>query len=79
MRAYLSRKWNGDREVRDTMKKTEATREPELISIREAARMMNVSERTMNRLCLDGKVKAVRIGCQWRINRRALRQGAGLD
>ena len=61
------------------MKKTETTREPELISIREAARMVNVSERTMNRLCLDGKVKAVRIGCQWRINRRALRQGAGLD
>ena len=54
-------------------------REPELISIVEAARMLNVSTRTVNRLCLDGKLKAVRIGCQWRINRKALRKAAGLD
>lgn len=54
-------------------------REPELISITEAARMLNVSTRTVNRLCLDGKLKAVRIGCQWRINRKALRKAAGLD
>ena len=47
-------------------------REPELISITEAARMLNVSTRTVNRLCLDGKLKAVRIGCQWRINRNIL-------
>lgn len=53
--------------------------EPELISIREAARMVGVSNRTMNRLCLEGKVKAVRIGCQWRINRKALRESAGLQ
>ena len=53
--------------------------EPELISITEAARMLNVSTRTVNRLCLDGKLKAVRIGCQWRINRKALRKAAGLD
>ena len=54
-------------------------REPELISIVEAARILNVSPRTVNRLCLDGKLKAVRIGCQWRINRRALREAAGLE
>jgi excisionase family DNA binding protein len=54
-------------------------REPELISITEAARMLNVSTRTVNRLCLDGKLKAVRIGCQWRINRKTLRKAAGLD
>ena len=54
-------------------------REPELISITEAARMLNVSTRTVNRFCLDGKLKAVRIGCQWRINRRALREAAGLE
>ena len=53
--------------------------EPELISITEAARMLNVSTRTVNRLCLDGKLKAVRVGCQWRINRKALREAAGLD
>ncbi|MCR5391966.1 MAG: helix-turn-helix domain-containing protein [Olsenella sp.] len=58
---------------------TRNAREPELISIREAARMLNVSTRTVNRLCLDGKLKAVRIGYQWRINRRALREYAGLD
>lgn len=58
---------------------TRAQREPELISIVEAARMLNVSTRTVNRLCLDGKLKAVRIGCQWRINRKALRKAAGLD
>lgn len=54
-------------------------REPELISITEAARMLNVSTRTVNRLCLDGKLKAVRVGYQWRINRRALREAAGLE
>ena len=53
--------------------------EPELISIREAARMLNVSTRTVNRLCLEGRLKAVRVGFQWRINRRALRDAAGLD
>ena len=58
---------------------TRNAREPELISIREAARMLNVSTRTVNRLCLDGKLRAVRIGCQWRINRRALCEYAGLD
>ena len=35
--------------------------------------------RTYLMLCLDGKLKAVRVGCQWRINRRALRKAAGLD
>lgn len=54
-------------------------REPELISIREAARMLNVSTRTVNRLCLEGRLRAVRIGIQWRINRRALREYAGLE
>ena len=58
---------------------TRTPREPELISIVEAARMLNVSTRTVNRLCLDGKLKAVRIGCQWRINRKAPRKAAGLD
>lgn len=58
---------------------TGTQREPELISIVEAARMLNVSTRTVNRLCLEGKLKAVRIGCQWRINRKALREAAGLD
>lgn len=41
--------------------------------------MLNVSTRTVNRLCLEGRVKAVRVGYQWRINRRALREYAGLD
>ena len=58
---------------------TRNAREPELLSTREAARMRNESTRTVNRLCLDGKLKAVRIGYQWRINRRALREYAGLD
>ena len=58
---------------------TRNAREPELISIKEAARMLNVSTRTVNWLCLEGRVKAVRVGHQWRINRRALREYAGLD
>lgn len=41
--------------------------------------MLNVSTRTVNRLCLEGRLKAVRVGIQWRINRRALRDSAGLD
>ena len=35
--------------------------------------------RLCNRDDLDDKLKAVRIGCQWRINRRALREAAGLE
>ena len=62
-----------------TERTTRTQREPELISIVEAARMLNVSTRTVNRLCLDGKLKALRIGCQCRINRRALREVAGLE
>ena len=58
---------------------TRNAREPELISIREAERMLIVSTRTVNRHCFDGRVKAVRVGYQWRINRRALREYAGLD
>ena len=58
---------------------TRTPRAPELKSITAAARMLNVSTRTVNRLCLDGKLKAVRGGCQCRINRKALREAAGRD
>ena len=52
--------------------------EPELISIREAARMVGFSNRTMNRLCLEGKVKAVRIASDASGGLTARRSGRAL-
>jgi excisionase family DNA binding protein len=52
---------------------------PELITIDDAANILNVSRRTVSRLCSEGKISAVRIGFQWRIHRRALLKSVGLQ
>lgn len=54
-------------------------REPELIGVREAADILNVSSRTVTRLCALSKIRSVKVGFQWRVNRAALMRYAGLD
>ncbi|MCF6413164.1 helix-turn-helix domain-containing protein [Collinsella tanakaei] len=49
-----------------------------LLTPSQAASIVNVSARTVTRLCGQGKLKAIKIGAQWRINRDALLEFAGL-
>lgn len=51
---------------------------PSLLSSKEAARILGVSERTVTRMCEQGKLKAVKVMSLWRINRDALLEFAGL-
>lgn len=51
---------------------------PPSLNPRQASELANVSARTMTRLCSAGKVKAVKIGGQWRIGRDALIEQLGL-
>lgn len=51
---------------------------PALLDSRQAARVLNVSERTVTRLCNRGKIRARRVGRLWRINRDALLEDTGL-
>ncbi len=44
---------------------------PRLITAEEAARMLNVSTRTITRMCLENRVPATKVGAQWRIDREA--------
>lgn len=39
-------------------------------SIKEASRILNLSEKTMRRLCRDGEVGARKVGREWRIPRK---------
>jgi excisionase family DNA binding protein len=43
----------------------------DMISADEAARILRVSPRTVRRLCIDRKIPAVKVGNQWRIDRRS--------
>lgn len=52
---------------------------PALLDSKQAAQLLNVSERTVTRLCNRGKIRARRVGRLWRINRDALFEYAGLD
>ena len=51
---------------------------PALLDSKQAARLLNVSERTVTRLCIRGKIRARRVGRLWRINRDALLSSVGL-
>lgn len=51
---------------------------PALLDSKQAARLLNVSERTVTRLCNRGKIRARRVGRLWRINRDALLEDTGL-
>lgn len=54
-------------------------RYPELLDSKQAAGILNVNERTVTRMCVEGKLKAVKIMSLWRINRDALLDFAGLN
>ena len=51
---------------------------PELLSARQAAEVLQVTPRMVTDLCARGKLKAVRVGKLWRVNRDALLDFAGL-
>lgn len=57
---------------------TTASSLPELLSTKQAAEVLNVSTRAVTDLCKKGRVKSVRIGKLWRVNRDALLDFAGL-
>lgn len=52
---------------------------PLLLDIETARQMPNVSGRYMRTLCEEGKVKAVKMGKVWRVNRDSLIAFCGLD
>lgn len=52
---------------------------PPSLNPKQAGEVANVSARTMIRLCNAGKVKAVKVGGQWRIGRDALIEQLGLS
>lgn len=51
---------------------------PPMLSIRQTEPLLNVSGRTIYRMCTNGKLKAVKVNNVWRINRDALLEYAGL-
>ena len=52
---------------------------PPTLNPKQAGELANVSARTMVRLCNAKKVKAVKVGGQWRIGRDALIGQLGID
>ena len=50
-----------------------------LCKIRRAAALLDVSDRTMRRMCEDGQVKAVKVRRDWRVNEDALRAQFGIE
>lgn len=58
---------------------TERERYAALMDVKQVAgEILHVSERTVTRMCASGELKAVKVGHQWRINRDALLEYAGL-
>lgn len=51
---------------------------PVLMSARQAAEVLNVTPRTVIKMCDQGKLKAVKVLSVWRINRDELYKFAGL-
>ena len=49
-----------------------------LVTVREAAQLLRVHERTVTRMCAEEQLKAVRVRGVWRINRAALLEFAGV-
>lgn len=52
---------------------------PDLLDTSQAAAILNVTPRTVTRMCEQGKLKAVRVMSLWRINRDRLLDFAGLN
>lgn len=51
---------------------------PELMTAKQAADFMHVSNRLVERMCERGDLKAVKVGRSWRIHRNALATQLGL-
>jgi len=47
---------------------------PEIMTLLEAAEMLQVSERTLQRLVSNGEVPGVQVGGQWRFDRDQLKE-----
>lgn len=41
---------------------------PRMLTITEAAKESNMSYNSVRQLCIDGKVKTIKIGTKWMIN-----------
>lgn len=52
---------------------------PELLTARQAAGVLQVSVRQVNRLCSEGAFKCAKVGNSWRINRDALAARYGIE
>lgn len=52
---------------------------PMLLDTKQGRDILNISERSITRMCSNGQLKAVKVGGVWRINRDALLEFAGLD
>lgn len=52
---------------------------PLLLSVRQAAELLNVSEKHIRDLCRDGTIRSVRVGSSWRIGRDALLEQFGIE
>lgn len=52
---------------------------PPMLNSNQAAEVANLSQRTINRMCSTGKLKAVKVGSIWRINRDNLLAFLELD
>lgn len=51
---------------------------PVLLNTKQAAQVLNVSERTVTRLCKEGEIHAALVGRQWRLNRDELLKQFGI-
>ena len=47
---------------------------PLALNVRQAAALLNVTERTITRLCVAGQLPAARVGRAWRLDRDELRE-----
>ncbi len=46
---------------------------PEILTLQQAAEMLQISERTIQRMLKTGEIPGARIGGQWRFDRQQLR------
>ena len=61
------------------VRKEEQLIEPLLLKVREAARMLNVSERHVDNLAADGKLEKVHLGDAVRITRTSVKKLAAAE
>lgn len=50
---------------------------PRMFSLTEVADRLGVSERTLRRMIVEGRLRAIKIGAQWRVNQGELERLMG--